>query len=219
MRLPTTVLADDHVILVDGLRRVLEGHANVVATCHDGGALLEATHRLRPDLVITDVAMPVLTGIEFLRAIRHTEHRPRVIVLSMFGAEVLVATAFRAGAMGYVPKHAAGEELVDAVRDVMAGRRYLSRQIQFEPADASPGTGSARPAQLSKRQREVLRLVAAGKTMKEVAVELHLSRRTVEMHKYHMMRVLGVRTTAELIQYFVKNEAIAQVLEQPSLDL
>jgi DNA-binding NarL/FixJ family response regulator len=219
MKLPTTILADDHAMLVDGLGRLLEGHADVIATCMDGGTLLETTRRLRPELVITDISMPVMTGMEFLRAV-HETYRPRVIVLSMFTQELLVAAAFKAGAMGYIPKHAAGEELIDAVNDVMAGRRYLSRLLSpVEAADRTAATTSERPYSLSKRQREVLRLVATGKTMKEVASALHLSRRTVEMHKYNMMRSLGLGTTAELIQYFVKHEALAEALEQPSLEL
>ena len=218
MNLPTTILGDDHAMLIDGLSRLLEGHANVVATCADGGALLDTARRLRPELVITDISMPVMTGMEFLRAVRQI-YRPRVIVLSMFTQEALVASALRAGAMGYIPKHAAGEELIDAVADVMAGRRYLSRLLGPLEAERNAAVPSNRSYPLSKRQREVLRLVATGKTMKEVASALHLSRRTVEMHKYNMMRSLGLGTTAELIQYFVKHEALAEALEQPSLDL
>jgi DNA-binding NarL/FixJ family response regulator len=218
MRLPTTILADDHAMLLDGLGRLLEGHADVIATCMDGANLLETTRRLRPELVITDISMPVMTGMEFLRAV-HQTYKPRVIVLSMFTQELLVAAAFKAGAMGYIPKHAAGEELIDAVNDVMAGRRYVSRLLAPLEAERSATAPAERSYTLSKRQREVLRLVATGKTMKEVASALHLSRRTVEMHKYNMMRSLGLGTTAELIQYFVKHEALAEALEQPSLEL
>jgi DNA-binding NarL/FixJ family response regulator len=218
MKLPTTILADDHAMLVDGLGRLLEGHADVIATCMDGGTLLETSRRLRPELVITDISMPVMTGMEFLRAVHLTYH-PRVIVLSMFTQELLVAAAFKAGAMGYIPKHAAGEELIDAVNDVMAGRRYVSRLLSPVEAERNAAAPAERSYTLSRRQREVLRLVATGKTMKEVASALHLSRRTVEMHKYNMMRSLGLGTTAELIQYFVKHEALAEALEQPSLEL
>lgn len=219
MTLPTAVLADDHVILIDGLRLLLKGRADVIATCRDGGTLLETTLRLRPELVITDISMPVMTGLEFLRRSEEAGYRPRVIILSMYGDEALVAASFRAGAMAYLPKFTAGEELIDAVDAVMAGGRYLSRLLRARMPEPSALEATAAAERLSPRQREVLRLVASGRTMKEIAAALKLSPRTVEMHKYHMMRALGVRTTAELIQYYVKREALADVLEQPSLGL
>jgi DNA-binding NarL/FixJ family response regulator len=219
MTLPTAVLADDHVILIDGLRLLIKGYAEVIATCKDGGALLETTLRLRPDLVITDISMPVLTGLEFLRRIKESGVRPRVIILSMYGDEALVTAAFRAGASGYLPKFAAGEELIHAVDTVMAGGRYVSRLLRAAMPEQGAEDSTRGATRLSPRQREVLRLVAAGRTMKEIAVALSLSPRTVEMHKYHMMRSLGVRSTAELVRYFVKHEALADVLEQPSLGL
>ena len=219
MTLPTTILGDDHAILIDGLCRLLEGHAKVIATCSDGAALLDATMRLRPELVITDISMPVMTGLEFLRNTRTMGYRPRVIVLCMYGDEQVVSSAFRNGAMAYLPKHGAGEELLDAVREVMAGRHYVSRLLQLNPPcpDARPRrAGSAtKGTPLSPRQQEVLRLVASGKTMKEIAAELKLSRRTVEMHKYQTMKTLGVGTTAELIQYFVRHQVVSGFLEEP----
>lgn len=211
MKLPTVLLADDHAIILDGLRSLLQGHADVLETLADGAALLEATYRLKPDVVVTDISMPRLSGLEFLRRLQAVKSESRVLVLSMYGDVQLVTAAIRAGARGYIPKHAAGEELITAIAEVMAGRVYVSPLIGAQRHRATPAHGMRPPSQLTARQREVLRLVAAGKRMKEIAAELNLSRRTVEMHKYDMMRVLGLSTTAELIQYFVKHEVAVEV--------
>jgi DNA-binding NarL/FixJ family response regulator len=207
MKRPTAIVADDHHIVVNGLRAVLKGHVDIIATCADGQELLDATRRLRPNLVIADISMPRMTGLEYLRAIRTDPERPRVILLSMYGDETIVAAAFRSGARGYVPKHAAGEELVAAVQSVVRGQPYVSPLLPVVPPEVRRADADVPRASLTTRQREVLALVAAGKRMKEIAATLHLSRRTVEMHKYHMMQQLGLRTTADLIQYFVRNEA------------
>lgn len=203
MTLPTAVLADDHEIVTNGLRTLLKDHVEVVATCADGAALLDAMRRYAPDVVIADISMPGMSGIDVLRAAGGDE-RVRVILLSMYDDDEIVRAALDAGARGYVPKQAAAHELVAAVHHVLSGGTYVSpvlgRREHLSHADAAP------PHVLSARQREVLQLVAAGKRMKEIASRLKLSRRTVEMHKYHTMRLLGVRTTAELIQYYVRNE-------------
>ena len=128
MKQPTAILADDHEIVIDGLQALLKGHVRIVATCSNGEELLEATRRLRPDLVIADISMPKMSGLEFLRAMREDDVLPKVILLSMYGDDLIVAAAFRAGALGYVPKHATGEELA-ATR--------LIRIIRFTPSSAS----------------------------------------------------------------------------------
>ena len=210
MKLPSVLLADDHTIIADGLRSLLEGHANVLGSYRDGQALMSAILHLNPDVVVTDLSMPRLTGFEVLRKLKETRSPTRVVVLSMYADQALVTSALHVGARAYIPKHAAGDELVGAISEVMAGRIYLSPLIGPQRPRATPAHGMRPPSQLTPRQREVLRLVAAGKRMKEIAAELNLSRRTVEMHKYDMMRVLGLSTTAELIQYFVKHEVFTE---------
>ena len=217
MKLPNALLADDHAMIADGIRSLLNGRVNVLGTFVDGVSLLEACVRLQPELVITDISMPRMSGLEFLRRLRAVKSNARVIVLSMYGDAALIATAFRAGAGGYIPKHAAGEELVTAIDEVMAGRTYLSPLIGAHVPRATPARGIRPPSQLTQRQREVLRLVASGKRMKEIAALLKLSRRTVEMHKYDMMRTLGYRTTAELIQYFLKHESLTEFDSTPTV--
>jgi DNA-binding NarL/FixJ family response regulator len=172
--------------------------------------LLDAIRRYDVDVVIADISMPDLSGIEVLRAIRHEARRPRVILLSMYDEPEIVEAALAAGARGYVPKQAAGAELVTAVRRAMAGGTYISPILARRSASRRAERAQASRPQLSERQREVLQLVAAGQRMKEIASRLKLSRRTVEMHKYDAMRILGVRTTAELIRYYVRNESRLQ---------
>lgn len=205
MTLPTALIADDHAIIVDGLRRILHDHVTILDTFGDGESLLEATRRLHPDLVISDISMPRMNGLEFLRQLAPTERGPRVILLTMYVDPVMASEAMAAGAAGYVPKHCAGEELIGAIHTAMRGDSYLSPLVT-KPRGASAASRSTDPPRprLSERQRQVLRLVAAGKRMKEIAASLKLSQRTVEMHKYRMMRILGLRTTAELVQYFVR---------------
>jgi len=205
--IPTAVLADDHAVVLDGIRRVLEGRVMVVAACVDGDALLAAVRSHNPDLVITDLSMPGMRPISAKRTWRKEGFNPTVIVLSMYSEPRLVESALVSGVKGYVPKHAAGEELIAAVNAVMEGGIYVSPLIERRKRASGP-VKVFPETPLSRRQREVIRLVARGKRMKEIAATLKLSRRTVEMHKYSAMRSLGMKTTAELIQYFVKHEAV-----------
>lgn len=200
------MLADDHAIVVDGLSSLLKDQFELVGTVADGPALVDAVRRLRPDVIVTDIAMPRMSGLEALRRLSADGLKSKVIFLTMHSDPQLAAEAFRAGASGYVLKHSAGEELVTAINEVLQGRAYLTPLLTRDVL-ANLGDALARPkAKLTSRQREVLRLIMEGRRMKEIAAELHLSRRTVESHKYDMMHALGVRTTAELIQYVIRND-------------
>ncbi len=207
MKLPTALLADDHAIILDGLRKVLQDQVIILDTFTDGESLLHASRELDPDLVISDISMPRMSGLEFLRQFAPGTSRPRIILLTMHVDAAIAVEAFKAGAAGYVPKHCAGDELIGAIQTVMRGEQYLSPLVARQ-THPEPGTAPASPerSRLSERQRQVLHLVAGGKRMKEIAAQLKLSQRTVEMHKYRMMRILGLRTTAELVQYYVREE-------------
>jgi DNA-binding NarL/FixJ family response regulator len=205
--MPTAVIADDHAVVLNGIKRLLEGYVDVVATCTDGDQLLAAIRTHRPNLVITDLSMPGARPLVANRTWRQEGFNPLVIVLSMYADTHLVESALVSGVKGYVPKHAAGEELIAAVRTVLAGDVYISPLIERRRRVSQP-VKILPEAPLSRRQREVIRLVVRGKRMKEIAAALKLSRRTVEMHKYSAMRALGLSTTAELIQYFIKLEAV-----------
>jgi len=195
------LLADDHAMVVEGLAVLLKERFDLVGTVGDGNALLEAARKLRPDVIVADVKMPVLSGLEALRRLKAAKSPAKIIMLTMHSDAELATEAFRAGASGYVLKVSAGEELVTAIQEVVQGRMYLTPLItqgviatfmEPEPKDAVP---------LTPRQREVLRFIAEGRRMKEIAAILQLSTRTVETHKYEMMRSLGVESTAALVRY------------------
>ncbi len=203
MSRPKILVADDHRILAEGLRGLLEPEYDLVEIVEDGRALLEAHDRVRPDVVVADVSMPLLNGIEAVRQLRQAGSRAKFVFLTMHPDVSYATEALEAGASGYVLKHSAPGELVTAVREALAGRTYITPRVAGAVMEAlrSGGTTGDR---LTSRQTEVLQLVAEGKSAKEIAGLLDLSPRTVESHKYAIMDQLGVKTTAELVQYAVK---------------
>ena len=203
-RRPKVLLADDHAMVVEGLAALLNERFNPVATVGAGSALLDAARKLRPDVIISDMAMPVLSGLEALRRLKAVKSAAKVIILTMHADPDLAAEAFRAGASGYVLKLSAGEELVTAIEDVVQGRTYLTPLITRDVISKLTEPAAKAAVKLSPRQREVLRFIAEGRRMKEIAAILDLSTRTVESHKYEMMRSLGVESTAELVRYAIQ---------------
>jgi DNA-binding NarL/FixJ family response regulator len=202
------LLADDHVVVAQGLSRLLADDFDLVGIVGDGQAMVEAVRTLQPELVVADVSMPVLGGLDALRRIQAEGLDAKVIFLTMHADAQLATEALRAGASGYLLKQAAGEELITALQEVLRGRVYLTPLITRDVLQdlLAPATRPAAPgAQLTARQVEVLRLIVEGRTMKEAAATLHLSVRTVESYKYDMMRALGVETTAELIHYAIQH--------------
>jgi DNA-binding NarL/FixJ family response regulator len=205
MARPRLLLADDHELLLDGLRRLLEADFELLGTVVDGRAAVAAYEQLRPDILLLDIGMPGLNGIEATRQIRRAFPDARVIFVTMQTDRVYVEEAFRAGASGYVVKQGAAGELIEAIRMVLLGRRYVSPRliaaigsIEIDSTvDSTPHFGG----RLTPRQREVLQLVAEGKSMKEIARILDISVRTVEFHKNGLIQELGLRTVAELTRY------------------
>ena len=200
---PKILLADDHTMFVQGLQSFLEDEFELVGTVADGQALAEAARRLDPDVIVVDISMPVLNGLDAVRQLVKEGTRAKIIFLTMHADEQLMAEAFRCGGSGYVLKQSAGEELITAIRQVLAGHTYVTPLVAAESA-RSLGKHPAQSLRLTPRQREVLQLIIEGRTMKEVAAQLGISTRTAESHKYEMMKGLGVETTAELIQYAIK---------------
>jgi DNA-binding NarL/FixJ family response regulator len=200
---PKVLLADDHAMVVEGLAALLKERFNLVGTVGDGSALLESARTLRPDVIITDMAMPVLSGLEALRGLKAAKSAAKVIILTMHADADLATEAFRAGACGYVLKLSAGEELVTAIEEVVQGRMYLTPLLTKDVISTLTESTPKAAVKLSPRQREVLRFIAEGRRMKEIAAILDLSTRTVETHKYEMMRALGVESTAELVRYAI----------------
>jgi DNA-binding NarL/FixJ family response regulator len=200
------VLADDHAVVAQGLSELLKNSFDLLEVVHDGHALLDAVDRLRPDVVVTDISMPLLNGLDAIRQIRTRHPEIKIVVLTMHADTQTAVSAFRAGAQGYVVKVSPEEEFTEAIQQVAQGRAYVSPLVAKELIDVLLEAGSAGPerGRLTVRQREVLQLIAEGKTMKEVASVLKISPRTAESHKYEIMQVLGVDNTAALIQYAVR---------------
>src|SRR5262245_37839268 len=207
MSKPRVLLADDHTIVAEGLRSLLEDEFEFVGAVSDGRALLEAARKLKPDVIVVDISMPLLNGLDAARQLKRDGGAAKLIFLTMHGEAQLAAEAFRAGASGYLLKSSAGEELITAIHEVVKGRAYVTPLITRDVLSFLMQNGS-HPDHLSikltPRQREVLQLVAEGRTMKEIASILNISTRTVESHKYEMMEGIGVQTNAELVQYAIK---------------
>ena len=210
MRRTKVLLADDHAIVAEGLATLLEGHFDLVGTVGNGSQLLEAARELRPDVIVADMAMPVLSGLEALRQLKAERIDAKVIFLTMHADAQLATEALRAGASGYVLKHSAGEELIRAIQEVLEGRVYLTPLLTKDVITTLTEPTTQPAVQLTPRQREVLRLIAEGRRMKEIAATLQLSTRTVETHKYQMMRALGVDSTAALVRYAIQLGLVAR---------
>jgi len=203
-RRPRVLLADDHAIVVEGLATLLKDEFELVGTVNDGSELVSSARRLQPDVIVADIAMPVLGGLEALRRLKTIKTDAKIIFLTMHADAELATEAFRAGASGYVLKNSAGEELITAIREVVKGQTYLTPLMTKDVIAKLSEPGLAAEPKLTERQRDVLRLIAEGRRMKEVAAALGLSTRTVETHKYEMMRALGVESTAELVRYAIQ---------------
>jgi len=200
-------LADDHAIVAEGLQRLLQGTFEFVGRVSDGRALIEAAKRLLPAVIVTDISMPILNGLDAVRILKKEGVRSKIVFLTMHSDSNMVAEAFRAGASAYLLKQSAGEELTQAIEEVLMGRNYISPLIADDLISFLVNR-KKQPAkvnvELTGRQREVLQLIAEGRTMKEIAFQLGISARTAESHKYEMMQSLGVQTTADLIRHAIK---------------
>jgi DNA-binding NarL/FixJ family response regulator len=207
------LLADDHAVVLEGLRRILNRFEfEVVGAVRDGRALVEAAANLRPDIIVADVSMPSLNGIEAARQIRKLGVKSKIVFLTMHPETMYAMEAMKAGASGYVLKSEAGEELITAIREVLEGRTYVTPSLA-EPVmhalQARRKSARGTTDRLTLRQREVLQLLAEGKQAKEIAALLHVSYRTVEFHKYRIMAALGIRTIPELAVYAAKTGIVA----------
>jgi DNA-binding NarL/FixJ family response regulator len=209
---PRIVMADDHRLFLEGLSRILEGECELVGTAINGRELVSLASELDPDIILVDIAMPLLNGIEAARQIRHVNSKVKIIFVTMQINRDYIREAFAAGASGYVLKQAAASELMTAIRDVQRGCFYISPMISERfvgyspPADQNP---SKLFTSLTPRQREVLQLVAEGKSAKEIAAQLFISVKTVEFHKKHLLEELSLRSTPELIRYAVEHGWVA----------
>jgi DNA-binding NarL/FixJ family response regulator len=207
MTRPRVLLADDHRLLREAFARLLEADCDVVGAVGDGRALLEVAPELRPDIVVLDIAMPLLNGLDAARQLKRVMPKVKVIFLTMNEDPEVAAEAFRAGASGYLLKNSAAAELLQAIREVSRGRSYVTPLATQGLVDTflDRTEPSGRQVELSPRQREVLQLLAEGHTMKEIARLLKITPRTVAFHKYTAMEQLGITSSAELVQFALKH--------------
>jgi DNA-binding NarL/FixJ family response regulator len=207
---PRVLLADDHTLLLGAFEKLLAEECEIVGQVSDGRALVAAAEDLTPDLIVLDISMPLLNGLEAGRQIKQKLRNVKLVFLTMNEDADLAAEAFRSGASGYLLKRSASSELATAIREVMQGRSYVTPLVTEGLVGSLLNQDDTdRPSDdLTSRQREVLQLLAEGRSMKEVASVLNLTPRTVAFHKYRMMEQLKVKTTAELIQYAVKHHIV-----------
>lgn len=211
MKKPRILLADDHKIVIEGLKNILKDEFEIVGTVEDGRALVKKASTLYPDVIVADISMPQLNGIEAARQIKKIDKNIKIVFLTMHPDATYAADAFEAGASGFVLKHSASSELIRAIHEAIKGRTYVTPLVagdlirSYQEGD-SPEKKMFK--KLSPRQREILQLLAEGKSAKEIASILNISTRTVEFHKYRMMEQHNIKTSAELLQYAIKHGLI-----------
>ena len=208
---PRVLRADDHLIMVEGLKSLLEPRCEAVGTVGDGRALVEAAAKLQPDIVVLDIAMPELNGLDAARQLKRTMPRVKLIFLTVNKDPYIVGEAFRAGASAFLLKQAAALELTDAIDQVLKGSSYVTPSVSEGLTNISLRAPEAREhaPEPTPRQREVVQLLAEGHSMKEVADRLSITRRTVACHKYAVMELLQLKTNSELVQYAIKHGIIS----------
>jgi DNA-binding NarL/FixJ family response regulator len=207
---PRIMLADDHTILVEAFRKLLEPYFEIVGTAADGRALLETARRVNPDVIIVDIGMPLMNGLEAGLRLKELMPRVKLIYLTMNTDSDLAVKAMHSGASGYLLKTAASTELISTIQMALKGKSHVSPQIArgMEKAFINDPRDKIHKKELTPRQREVVQLLAEGKSMKQVGAILNLTPRTVAFHKYRVMRVLNIETTAELIQFAIKTRIV-----------
>jgi DNA-binding NarL/FixJ family response regulator len=204
------LLADDHLLFAQTLNDLLSERYEVVDIVGDGKALQLSARNHKPDVIVTDVTMPIMSGLESIRSLRNALQTPKVVFLTMHNDPELAHECFNCGGAGFVIKESSFDEVIAAIEAVMSGHRYVSPRIAAGLIEGSttsaPGTSPF--GQLTARQRGILQLFAEGKTMKEIASITNLSTRTIEWHKYKMMKILGVRNSAALVQHAVRMKLV-----------
>jgi DNA-binding NarL/FixJ family response regulator len=209
---PRILIADDHTLVADLCKRLLETEYDVVGIVNNGRAMIQAAAELKPDAIVVDIAMPILNGLDAGQQVKELWPSIRLIYLTMNSSPEAAAEAFRRGGSGYLLKTCASSELLVAVREVLRGKSYLSRTLPKDTVDCLRWEEKEmvdEQARLTARQREVLQLLAEGKVMKEVGSILHLETTTVAYHKYRIMEALGARSNAELVRYAIRSHMVA----------
>ncbi len=212
MKKPRLLLADDHTLVLEGLKKILEVDFEPVGSADNGRDLLRLAEELKPDVILLDISMPLLNGIDACKQLIKISPQAKVIFVTMHADADYVAEAFRSGASGYLLKRSAASELVNAIHEVLKGRCYVTPLVTREALSPLLGSGQDNrklSSMLTSRQREVLQLVAEGRSVKEIATLLQISAKTVEFHKCALMERLDIHTTAELTRYAIEHGLIA----------
>lgn len=205
MKKPTVILADDHTLVLEGFRRLLEAHCELLTTVGDGKALLQAVAQHRPDIVIMDISMPVMNGIEAARALKSKSPSTKLVFVTMHADPAYIRAAFQAGASGYILKQSLGDELTQALHTVLRGQSYVTPLIAKDVVDGILSSDKQPLIELTARQQEVLQLIVDGHSAKDIAAQLSISHRTVEFHKAQLMQQLDLHSTVELIKFALTN--------------
>lgn len=212
MKRPRVILADDHRIVSEGLKSLLVEEFELVAIVEDGRALIDAAKEFRPDVIVSDITMPGLNGLDAFTQLKKEIAHIKVVFLSMHHDVAFARRAIESGALGYVLKHSAAAELVMAIRAALLGKTFITPTIAgevFQSIRFEPDQAASPAARLTPRQREILQLLAEGGSAKEVAVTLGISPRTVEFHKYQMMESLHIENSAELVHFAIKHGLVS----------
>ena len=207
---PRILLADDHTLVVEGFRKILEPEFEIAGVVSDGRALLTVALQQKPDVIVLDIGMPLVSGVDAGRELKRLIPRTKLIVLTMNEDADIAREALRRWASAYLLKKSAGTELINAVREVVKGRTYVTPRLAQQLMDQfvrDPRLG--RTKELTPRQREVLHLLAEGRTMKETADLLHLTPRTIAFHKYRIMEEFGLKTNSDLVRFAIRERLVS----------
>ncbi len=204
MRRATVLLAVDHTVVMEGLKKLLEPHFRIVGAVENGRELLAAATSTGPDVILLDISMPGLNGIETARRLHKELPASKLVFLTMYADPTYVNSAMEAGGAGYVLKRCAAAELVEAIQQVLRGRTYITPEITRH-VPVTKLKGEKTPGDLTAREREILRLIAEGHSAKDIAVILNISPKTVAFHKSNIMRRLGLHSTAELTRFSIRH--------------
>ncbi len=206
---PQILIADDHVIFADGLRLLLEKRYTVVGSVTDGRALVTEACRLKPDVVVVDVGMPLLNGLDAAKRVREQLPKVKLVFLTMQDNPNLAAAALELGSAGFVLKHSAGTELVKAIEQVLHGKCYVTSKLRPEDWVVQETRARQYSSHLTPRQRDIVQMFAEGRSIKEIAGHLNLSEKTVEFHKYHIMETFHLKSNADLVLFALKQGLIS----------
>jgi len=206
---PRVLLADDHAVVVEGIRGLIEKHYDVVGVVMDGRALITEASLVQPDVIVLDVAMPLLNGLDAGKRMQEILPKVKLVFLTMHADPNLAAAALRLGPVGFVLKHSAASELLTAIADVLRGKAYVTARLKPENRQVQESRAKQFSKELTQRQREVLQLLAEGRPMKEIADILSVSEKTVMFHKYEIMKSLNIKNNAELVLLALRNGLIS----------